>query len=171
MNMIEETKSVVKNELVTLMNGVQRYIRCEDTPTHTFYGSFPALGKHDGREVAEDFCARLKADGKKAFVFHNAFGWSVRVVKNDAIFQGINGYDLVKDVTKVTYGEYTPQTHLFVVERDRRLELSAIVEVAVNERGKCDELRGKWMDGKFDHDKYMIEFGWIWGDEIEYHWG
>ena len=89
--------------------------------------------------------------------------------KTASINKGINGYEYVSDVKKLTYGEYTPQDFLFVVDKNDRLNLASIVEVAPNKRNAYDELKTRW-----DNEKYKIEFGTIWHweneGEIEYHW-
>ena len=164
------------NKLVTI-NEKNVYLRCDEEPEYTFYSGFPSMcvrinGKlvwHNGKEVAKDFCESLCKAGLKAELDYNGSDEPFVRVTNEGIYKHINGYEYVSDVKKVTYGEYTPQDFLFVVDRNDRLNPTSIVEVAPNIRGTYDELKSRW-----DTEKYKIEFGTIWnwpnGGEIEYHW-
>jgi hypothetical protein len=93
------------------------------------------------------------------------------------INKNIEGYEMVANVTKAFGGEYTPQTHLFIVKRNSNCGwgsegLDAIVAVCENTNENYERFRKMC---PFNDKEYDLEFGTIFHelngtDYIEFHW-
>lgn len=93
------------------------------------------------------------------------------------INKNIEGYEMVANVTEAFGGEYTPQTHLFIVKRNSRCGegsegLDGLVAVCENTNENYERFRKMcpWND-----KECRLEFGTIFHepngeDYIEFHW-
>ena len=94
------------------------------------------------------------------------------------INKNIEGYEMVANVTEAVGGEYTPQTHLFIVKRNSKCGwggsegLDGIVAVAENTNENYERFCKMC---PFNDKEYDLEFGTIFHepngeDYIEFHW-
>ena len=82
------------------------------------------------------------------------------------INKNINGYELVKNVTKAGGYEHCGQNLLFAVRRDSEDYLEGLCEVRENTRENYREL-----DTKYPFEEgYIIWFGEVAGDKIRFYW-
>ena len=93
------------------------------------------------------------------------------------INKNIEGYEMVANVTEAVGGEYTPQTHLFIVKRNSKCGggeegLDGIMAVCENTNENYERFRKMC---PFGDKEYEMEFGTIFHrlngtDYIEFHW-
>ena len=93
------------------------------------------------------------------------------------INKNIEGYEMVANVTEAVGGEYTPQTHLFIVKRNSKCGggtegLDGIMAVCENTNENYERFRKMC---PFNDTECYLEFGTIFhenngNDYIEFHW-